>query len=47
LTIVDEGAGPYTLSVGMYRYPSLERLAVMQDGVPSPDNVIVLNPASR
>jgi hypothetical protein len=35
-------SGPYTLLVGMYRYPSLERLDVIQDGEQSPDNVIIL-----
>jgi hypothetical protein len=47
LTVAGESAGPYTLSMGMYRYPSLERLVVTQNGVPSPDNMIILNPASR
>jgi hypothetical protein len=42
LTVPAESTGPYTVSVGMYRYPSLERLTVVQDCTLAPDGVVVL-----
>ena len=44
LTVSAESAGPYTLSLGMYAWPSLERLAATQNGAPAPDNEIVIAP---
>jgi hypothetical protein len=38
-------AGTYHLQVGMYRWPSMERLPVRdEDGVEHPDRVVVLQP---
>jgi hypothetical protein len=42
LTLPADSASPYTLSLGMYRYPSLERLPVVQDGEPMLDNVVIV-----
>jgi hypothetical protein len=39
-----EASGDYVLSVGMYRYPSLERLAVVQEGERVPDSVVTIAP---
>jgi hypothetical protein len=44
LTVPLEAVGPYTLTVGMYRYPSLERLPITQDGAPQPDGLLTLHP---
>jgi hypothetical protein len=44
LTLAADAGGPYTLTVGMYRYPSLERLPATQDGAPQPDGLLMLNP---
>lgn len=35
---------PHVFSVGLYRYPSLERLSVIHNGQPAPDNQITLAP---
>jgi hypothetical protein len=43
LTVPNGSISPYTLSVGMYRYPSLERLAVVWDGEPVPDHVVIIS----
>jgi hypothetical protein len=38
-------AGTYHLQVGMYRWPSMERLPVWdEDGVEHPDRVVFLQP---
>jgi 4-amino-4-deoxy-L-arabinose transferase-like glycosyltransferase len=44
LTLAADANGPYTLTVGMYRYPSLERLPAVQDGAPQPDGLLTLRP---
>lgn len=37
----DAPPGPYSLAVGMYRWPSLERLEVIQGGSPQPDRQVI------
>lgn len=44
LTIPADEKPPYTLSVGMYAWPSLERLPVTQNGSAQADNVVTLKP---
>lgn len=34
--------GTYTLQIGMYRFPSIERLPLRADGQPQPDDVLAL-----
>jgi hypothetical protein len=42
--VLEAQAGPLVLSLGMYTWPSLERLAVVDaSGTPQPDNVIQIN----
>jgi hypothetical protein len=42
LTLKADGKRPYQLAVGMYSYPSLERVTVLQDGAPAKDNLVVI-----
>jgi hypothetical protein len=42
LHLPNDAFGPYSLLVGMYRYPSLERLDVTQNGEESPNDIIIL-----
>ncbi len=42
LNVPVEGSDIYTLSLGMYRYPSLERLTIIREGIALPDNVVVI-----
>ena len=35
-------AGEYTLRVGVYGFPSLERLAVLSSNMPAQDNIVTL-----
>jgi hypothetical protein len=44
LVLPADAGGPYTLTLGMYRYPSLERLPATQDGAPQSDGLITLRP---
>ncbi len=44
LTVPTDQPPPYTLAVGMYAWPSLERLPVTQDGRQQADNVAVFAP---
>jgi hypothetical protein len=38
----DMPVGEYTLRVGVYSFPSLERLAVLSSNVPAQDNIVTL-----
>ncbi len=40
LTVPEDAQGPYTLAVGMYTWPAIERLPVIQEGAPAPDDLI-------
>ncbi len=42
LTPPTDSAGPYALYVGMYRWPSLDRLPVTQEGIEQPDGRVRL-----
>jgi hypothetical protein len=42
LTVPDGAIIPYTLYLGMYSYPTIERLDIVQAGVASPDDLIIL-----
>ncbi len=44
LTVPTDQPPPYTLAVGMYGWPSLERLPVIQDGQAQADNVVIFAP---
>jgi hypothetical protein len=44
LTVAADARLPLRLQLGMYRYPTLDRLPVIGGGVPQPDNVVIITP---